>query len=231
MFDKLSDAEVLALTDEQVERHIKLRCAEVGAKIVANPGEPQFFTIPQGDVVVFKVDGVDVLFKHRAVADAVRSILVKERMSLTDTEYDWNRGGSDYKKLKTFHQDYHGKLRDITVTEEIVYSNELYASVVADIVANKQLAEDHDKAKKEYQQSNAGYEEVKGSIWERVRSVRSRHAQLVTAWERFKEYVALAEGDREQGMVFYKKAYGPDQETVAFIEARIAEEVAASAAG
>ena len=229
LFEKLSDEEVLALTDEQVERHVRLGCAEAGAKIVTNPGDAQFLPVPQGEVVLFEVDGVSVLFRHRPVAEAVRSILVKERESLTEADYDYTRTGSEYRKMKPFHLDYHKRAKDIAVTEQIVYSEELYSRVVADVMANKQIEKDHEAAVAEYKRANGAYQEVNSAVWERVRAVRAKQARREAAWGQFKEYVALAEGNREQGMAFYRKAYAPDQDTVAYIDKKIAEEVAAAA--
>lgn len=216
--DVLSDAEILALTDEQVEKIIKLKMAEDGVKIIAPPEEPKYHEIPEGNEVIFQVDGVSAFFSDRTVASQVADLLRENRKCLKETNYshDYNR-----KFQKDWGLDYYGKPEEIKLNEVRVYSKDLLASIQEDIKANNEIEKNYNEAKKEYDNSNDAASEIKEEVWEKVYYVRRKQADKEAAYARFQEYLALAENDKEQAMIFYKKAYSPSVETIEFIESKM----------
>jgi len=219
--DALSDAEILALTDEQVEKIIKLKMAEDGVKILQKPEEPEYHEIPEGNEMLFKVTGAEALFSDRVVANEVLELLQKHRESLKETSYTHNY---HHRFQKDFHLDYHGKPETLGIMPERVYSKDLLASIKEDISANEDIKKRYNERKEEYENSNEDAERIKGEVWDKVYEVRRKQANKEAAYARFQEYLVLSENDTTQAMVFYKKAYSPDDETIQYIEAELLKE-------
>jgi hypothetical protein len=53
--DDYTKEEILNLTDEDIERVIKIGLANAGLKLPKRPEEPNYNEIPEGDVILFKV--------------------------------------------------------------------------------------------------------------------------------------------------------------------------------
>jgi len=216
--DVLSDAEILALTDEQVEKIIKLKMAEDGIKIIQKPEEPEYHTIPEGNEVLFKVDGINVLFSDRTVAQQFAELLRQNRKCLKETSYTHSYS---YKHQKDWGLDYSGRPETIDIVEERVFSKDLLASIREDIASNEEIKKSYDKRKEEYNEVNNQAETIKGEVWDRVYEVRRKQAEKEASYTRFQEYMALAENDKTKAMIFYKKAYSPNEDTIQFIESKM----------
>ena len=216
--DVLSDAEILALTDEQVEKIIKLKMAEDGVKIIAKPEDPEYHQIPDGNEVLFRVKGVEALFSDRVIATQVLELLQQNRSCLKETSYSYDY---NYKFQKDYGLDYYSKPEPMGIIEERLYSKDLLASVKQDIQANEDIKQRYNARKEEYESSNEGAERIKDEVWEKVYEIRRKQADKESAFVRFQEYLALAENDKVQALAFYKKAYSPDDTTIQFIEAQM----------
>ncbi len=216
--DTLSDAEVLALTDEQVEKIIKLKMAEEGVKILQKPDEPEYHKIPEGNEVLFKVTGIEAYFSDRNIAQEALDFLQNNRKYLRKTNYSHNY---NHKFQQEFNLDYYGKPEPLGIAEERVYSKDLLATIKQDVSANNDIEKSYQKSKEEYEGVNNQAENIKNEVWEKVYEVRRKKADKEAAYARFLEYLALAENNKEQALAFYKKAYFPDEETVQFIESQM----------
>ncbi len=219
--DTLSDAEILALTDEQVGKIIKLKLAEGGIKIISKPEEPEYHNIPEGNEVLFQVTGVSALFSDRTVASQIAEKLKENRSCLKETSYshDYN-----YKFQKDFNLDYYGKPEPISIMEVRVFSKDLLTSIKEDVKSNEQIKKSYEERKKEYESVNSQAENIKEEVWSRVYEIRQKQAEKESSYARFLEYLALTESDKNKAMVFYKKAYNPDEQTIQFIESKMLEQ-------
>lgn len=96
----MTDQEILALTEEDVQKLIKLRMMEEGIKIMDKPKIPELFEIEPADIQYFSIPLLDgFAFTDINEATKVAEIL-KSAKSLRKVDYDWNKLGSDYKFLK-----------------------------------------------------------------------------------------------------------------------------------
>lgn len=99
-FTEMTDQEILALTEEDVQKLIKLRMMEEGIKIMDKPKIPELFEIEPADIQYFSIPLLDgFAFTDINEATKVAEIL-KSAKSLRKVDYDWNKLGSDYKFLK-----------------------------------------------------------------------------------------------------------------------------------
>lgn len=96
----MTEQEILALTEEDVQKLIKLRMMEEGIKIMDKPKIPELFEIEPADIQYFSIPLLDgFAFTDINEATKVAEIL-KSAKSLRKVDYDWNKLGSDYKFLK-----------------------------------------------------------------------------------------------------------------------------------
>ncbi len=99
-FTEMTEQEILALTEEDVQKMIKLRMMEEGIKIMDKPKIPELFEIEPADIQYFSIPLLDgFAFTDINEATKVAEIL-KSAKSLRKVDYDWNKLGSDYKFLK-----------------------------------------------------------------------------------------------------------------------------------
>lgn len=99
-FTEMTEQEILALTEEDVQKLIKLRMMEEGIKIMDKPKIPELFEIEPADIQYFSIPLLDgFAFTDINEATKVAEIL-KSAKSLRKVDYDWNKLGSDYKFLK-----------------------------------------------------------------------------------------------------------------------------------
>lgn len=96
---EMTEQEILALTEEDVQKLIKLRMMEEGIKIMDKPEVPELFEIEPADLKVFTIPFFEgYAFTDMEEANAVAEAL-RNAKTLRKVEYDWNKLGSDYKYL------------------------------------------------------------------------------------------------------------------------------------
>lgn len=95
----MTEQEILALTEEDVQKIIKLRMMEEGIKIMDKPKVPELFEISPADVQIFTIPILDgFAFTDMEEVTKVAEVLQNVN-SLRKVDYDWNKLGSDYKYL------------------------------------------------------------------------------------------------------------------------------------
>ena len=94
---EMTEQEIIALSDEDVQKMIKLRMMEEGIKLLDKPKVPELFEIEPADTQYFSIPLLDgFAFTDIEEATKVAEIL-KSAKSLRKVDYDWNRLGSEYK--------------------------------------------------------------------------------------------------------------------------------------
>jgi hypothetical protein len=207
--DKLTEQEILKLSEQEVVQMIKFRMASEGIKILDRPEKPQLHKIPTKDKVVYKCS----LFGGHLVCedvDELKGILDQVKASSTacsisseyDGDNDTNHILTEFKKVGWGSKDW-----DIIETQK-VYSDKLFAEIESMIGQNKKITEKHEAALKEYTESQEGVTDIQNEIWDRVREVQEKYYNLNLHVERFKtEYMPLAGNDEAVAMNFLVKAY------------------------
>lgn len=97
---EMTEQEILALTEEDVQKMIKLRMMEEGIKIMDKPKIPELFEIEPADIQYFSIPLLDgFAFTDINEATKVAEIL-KSAKSLRKVDYDWNKLGVITSSLK-----------------------------------------------------------------------------------------------------------------------------------
>ncbi len=194
-FDELSDAEVLALTDEQIAYYHDFACAEEGAPLMPPPVGPAPEVVEaQQDMKIYTVGGVSFATMEDAslVADAMNSC---RRLT---TEYA--RGGS--------YRDKVAKAVDApeSVTTESVYSQAMWDSVRQKVTAYNEAKAAWEKRRDDYSKAAELRSRVTAWISQCIESVRETDIERQRCEAEFARYVEIAQGDRAMARAFLIKA-------------------------
>ena len=200
-FTEMTDQEILALTEEDVQKLIKLRMMEEGIKIMDKPKIPELFEIEPADIQYFSIPLLD------GFATKVAEIL-KSAKSLRKVDYDWNKLGSDYKFLKKSEKYKFNGNSDFDIISGWAYSDELYAKISNFAAQNKVMKEQAAKDQKEYdekmQEASGIISEISG--W--VKEVKVKYERLNRLTYKFAtDYYPLSDHNEDMAMKFMAKAY------------------------
>ena len=209
---EMTEQEILALTEEDVQKMIKLRMMEEGIKIMDKPKIPELFEIEPADIQYFSIPLLDgFAFTDINEATKVAEIL-KSAKSLRKVDYDWNKLGSDYKFLKKSERY---KFNGISGW---AYSDELYAKISNFAAQNKVMKEQAAKDQKEYdekmQEASGIISEISG--W--VKEVKVKYERLNRLTYKFAtDYYPLSDHNEDMAMKFMAKAYSFTDEEKEYI--------------
>lgn len=218
--NEMTEQEILALTDEDIQKMQKLAMAEAGIAIIEKPKVPELFEITPPDMVVSSVYLVrdDIGFFDPVEAVAFVEFL-KNAKSLVKVDYDYNNAGSGYKYAK----DARTKQRDwetdpLEIKTQNVYSLPLYNSLCDYMVQNRKMQEQAKKDVDEYEKTLASAADITTIIREKWLEVREKYERLNGFCTRFtRDYLPLAENNREVAMKFMQKAFCLTEEEVNYI--------------
>ena len=201
---EMTEEEILALTEEDVQKMIKLRMMEEGIKIMDKPKIPELFEIEPADIQYFSIPLLDgFAFTDINEATKVAEIL-KSAKSLRKVDYD----GSDYKFLKKSERYKFNGNSDFDIISGWAYSDELYAKISNFAAQNKVMKEQAAKDQKEYdekmQEASGIISEISG--W--VKEVKVKYERLNRLTYKFAtDYYPLSDHNEDMAMKFMAKAY------------------------
>lgn len=180
---EMTEQEILALTEEDVQKLIKLRMMEEGIKIMDKPEVPELFEIEPADLKVFTIPFFEgYAFTDMEEANAVAEAL-RNAKTLRKVEYDWNKLGSDYKYLVKKDKYNYSIKPDFEVNCGFVYSSELYEKM---------------------QEASGIISEISG----RVKEVKVKYERLNRLTYKFAtDYYPLSDHNEDMAMKFMAKAY------------------------
>jgi hypothetical protein len=208
--NELSEQEILALTDEQIDTMIKYRMAEEGIKILSKPDQPNYTIIPPKDNTLYKTKGFTFVFVTLSTAQMFAD-LVKDYKSELHIK-DW-----DKEYLKKYNPDNYDFKELGTVQSEEIYSKELSIKIKDDISYNEKLKKEYDALMDEYKQADSDKKDVYREVWEKYYEVLNKYTNFNSMLHQYKAYLVLAEDNADIAMNFLKKAYTIDEETEQYI--------------
>lgn len=195
-FDELTDAELVALTPEQIDRYSMLAAAEAGVPIPPEEPAPFAEQKPSQDTIVFQIGGCK--FTDRAVATQLQEYLMGLQESMVDTDYNWQVGSHAY-----YIKGYEG---DLAISESTAYSASRYEELRTSITGYSERKSAADKARNEWSKDKRTYDDTIGWVSERVSEAREREWDRERNQARFDEYLSLADGDAKAAWRFFEKA-------------------------
>jgi hypothetical protein len=192
----LTESELVALSDEELERYIDIECAERGVPMLPpEPIPPSEPFIPY-DVIAYTVAHFD--FQNREDAEAVAAII----------------NGKPRARYESTYPHYEQRFVGWSVQERAHVEEKPILST-AQQMATKAEREKHAADKKAYDEQYTEYrkilgdrsdvgDEVRERRWTALRSHRDRDENRA----RFAHYMTMADGNRSIAYRFFEKSYG-----------------------
>jgi hypothetical protein len=204
--NELTEQEILDLTDEQVEKMVKLYWAEEGVKMLKEPEKPKYHEVPKEDLTRYMSNVFNCTFADFEEAKKAHDFI------------------KELKSLKNYSYLLHGKVERGFTQGDIetigVYSSELHANVEPLKKANAELKASYENALSEYNSEKERQDELSSRIWDRVNEVRDEYSHMENMYDIYKEYLELAGGE-SMAMAFLKKAYTVNMKTEQYIEKKM----------
>lgn len=218
--NEMTEQEILALSEVDVQNMIKFRMMEEGIKIVDKPKQPELFEIEPADQKVYKIPFLDgYAFTELAEAQEVSEVLRKAK-SLRRVEYDWSKLGGEYKYLVQKGKYSYGSNDDFSINVDHVYSNELYSQIVGLASQNRAMKDQVAKDLKAYEDAYNSASEIVLEIQEKVNEVKEKDAKLKRLTSKFaSDYFPLSGDNESVAIKFMSKAYSlTDEEQKCILE-------------
>lgn len=209
--EKLTEKEILKLTDEEITLMIKLKKAEEGIKFITYPEDLKCLDIESPKETLFSCSDLNynLLFEDESTIKEIVKILKESRVYTSD--YNSNIG-YDFKYIKTQNN------LDFRIVENKLYTKKDYDLVKESLIINKKEKELYDKNVAEYTDNEENSKWIEDDIYKIINTVKNKYYNLNNHVYRFKnEYMPLANNDEEIAMNFIKKAYSIDEETEKYI--------------
>lgn len=216
--NEMTEQEILALSEQDIQNMIKFRMMEEGIKIIDKPKKPELFEIEPADKKVYIIPILNgYAFTDFAEAQRVSEALQNAK-SFRKVEYDWNKLGSDYQYLEKKERYTFDTSGDFGVNEVYVYSKELYANIVDFAAQNKAMTKQVEADMKAYNDAYAAASDITLEIRERVAEVREKAARLERLTQKFADdYYPLSDNNEDMAMKFMSKAYTLTREEEKYI--------------
>lgn len=216
--NEMTEQEILALSDQDVQNMIKFRMMEEGIKIIDKPKKPELFEIDPADQKIYVIPILDgYAFIDFAEAQKVAEALQKAK-SFRKVTCDWNKLGSNFKYLEKKDRYTFNDTGDFGVSEIRVYSNELYANIVDFAVQNKAMIGQVEKDEKAYNEAYAAASDITIEIRKRVTDVREKVARLELLTQKFADdYYPLSDNNEKMAIKFMSKAYSLSEDEEKYI--------------
>lgn len=206
--NEMTEQEILALSENDIQNMIKFRMMEEGIKVIDKPKKPELFEIEPADQKVYIIPVLDgYAFTDFAEAQKVADAL-REAKSFRKVDYDWNKLGSNFKYLEKKDRYTYNNEGDFSISEISVYSSKLYANIVDFAAQNKAMQKQVEKDMAEYDNAYAAASDITLEIRSRISEVREKHERLERLMHSFaNDYYPLSGNNEEMAMKFMSKAF------------------------
>lgn len=206
--NEMTEQEILALSEQDVQNMIKFRMMEEGIKVIDKPKKPELFEIEPADQKVYVIPVLDgYAFTDFAEAQKVADAL-REAKSFRKVDYDWNKLGSNFKYLEKKDRYTYNNEGDFSISEISVYSSKLYANIVDFAAQNKAMQKQVEKDMAEYDNAYAAASDITLEIRNRISEVREKHERLERLMHSFaNDYYPLSGNNEQMAMKFMSKAF------------------------
>lgn len=200
--EELTEQDILALQDSEIEALIKFECANEGVKFEPAPSEPELQEVPEAETSMYYVDYL--AFETKEQAQAYLD-LIKNAYKTDYVVY-----GMNYLKKKNCREN---------IEVQYFYSSKEVADIATKVYkSNESLEKSHKEDMKLWTESRATYNEIVSKVYDRVGDVRQKYSEMNHFLSIFtREYLPLANNDADMAMSFLKKAYTISDETESYI--------------
>jgi hypothetical protein len=210
--EKMTDLEILSLTDDDVENLVKVAKMEAGVKLMEKPIEPKYEEVPNKDMKFYGISEMsNICFKSLEEAQK----LSEEITNLLKTAL--YKGYNDYPKNQKSCPSYHRDYFNPTVKVYSYFSPEVAEVGETINKRNSVLRKKYEEEEAEYIKYSAEVKEVVESVWNKVSDTRSKYSRLRNLRDKLTEYKNLAENEKD-AITFFLKAYSVTDEELVLIK-------------
>lgn len=197
-FDKLTEQELVALTEDEIQRYIDYACAENGVPLLpALPAAPEVLNY-EPDVKVYSV-GHWLHFLHAEQAARVMETI--SEAAPIELDYLSVPIGVSSHAIST------RRATEQTVTVEMAFSAARAAQLKDDLAGQKRAEDTYAKAKKDYDRAVSERESHAAEIRDAVEAAWEKHSRRESLRRDFERYLSLADGNAEIAARFLANAH------------------------
>jgi hypothetical protein len=212
---EMTDPELLALTDDDIDRLIKRAMAEEGIPIVPIPSEPEYAAEPQDTVHVYEIAGL--YFTEHDAAVRVMDAINKETPVRVKPSYDYTVGYNP----KTIEHDETA----LSITTQSYLTPQAYDQHRDTLTSNNALRKQHEKEKQAYQDAERRARGIVDHIRETITAAEERKYRREWLRQVFAEYKEIANGDPLMAITFFRKAHQLDDDELVWLQREFSIEV------
>lgn len=200
---KLTEQEILSLTEEQLKNMVNLEKAKKGIKIMQKPQEPNYLKVPEKDCEIYYCSSLgDLAFKDITELQSTLKHL-KSLNSIGQKNYS----SEGYFFKNEIKPRYSSEDWD-KITSEKVFDEKVLIEAKETIKLNSRAKKEYEEKLSEWKQNQSESKEIYDFIYNKYNDVCEKFRKLenyVSIMRR--DYVPLAEGDLLVALKFFDKAY------------------------
>lgn len=203
----MTELEILALTDDQIDNLVKVEKMEEGIKLLECPVEPEYEEEPTKDTVFYGISGLTyVCFDNMQAAQDLAESMAKH---LKAAYYkDYSTIPRNQKGIDSYHKDHFTP----KVTSHSYFSPEVAEAGNAINNRNDTLRERYDSEKSEYNKYADEVKYIVDELWGKVNATREKYRKLRNLRDKYSEYKQLAENEKSAATFFLKAFSVTDEE-------------------
>lgn len=201
--NEMTELQILALTNDQIEKIVKLRKAQEGFRLLAKPKQPEYEEVPEKDLTYYFVKNLNgYCFTRAEDAQAVLSSITEA----LPAETYYSRWNSESPIQITRLSGYDKGEAELKVESQKSYSPEIIETAAQAEKRNSEVKKTYDSAKAEYDKHIEDVQWLVDEVWNRVFEVRRKYEKLAKLQTDYAEYIVLANNDEKVATAFLKKA-------------------------
>ncbi len=200
--EEMDHEEILALSEDQIERMIDYRCAESGIKLLLRPVEPEDPKI-EGDVIVYSIANINS--EDLDFIQKILTLITKNKDKIVETDYDYNGPGSDYSYVKPV--DWYTRSNYFEINKKIVFSSHKFDQLKSELTAYHHAKSSYKSAKEEFSKADNERSEIAKSVHREINAHRALSEQLKAAKENYDRYLDLSDNDTAMAGKFWNDAF------------------------
>jgi hypothetical protein len=205
--EKMKDEELIALTEEDIERIVMYNIADQGIPIEIEPQYEPLDNVKQPSHSFYK-SGLfaNLLFPSAGAVESMNKLAVELGLKREGYEYSFDHNPV----FLDFEKNEWGNIQENSVVTNNYYSKGEYVDLSVVLAKNKRIGESNKNKREKYEKYVSSINGIRGDIECIIQEAHSRIYTKKQEEEKFKTYVEISKGDYDIAMAFYMKANGND---------------------
>lgn len=198
----MTELEILALTDDQIEKIVKYRKAEEGVVLMEKPIEPEYEQEPNKDISLYTSSWLNwIFFESSSIVQELNSYFEK----LIDSSYK-SRYGNEPKKISSL-TSWEKDEATIQLKTDTYYSANILEVAEQIKKRNDEKRRNYERLQKDYDGYIEDAKWIIEEVWDKIFEIRRKYERISVLQNSYSEYKILADGNEEIAMNFLKKAH------------------------